>query len=317
MTTHISEKVLSGASVTPDDIAVIIYADLNEVRAEADRIRQTFRGNAVELCAIVNAKSGLCPEDCAYCAQSSHHRTGVVTYPLMDEDEVLARSREARDAGVHRFSIVTSGARVSQDEMRRIGRMIGRIRETGVTPCASLGMLTRDDFSYLRDCGLDRYHCNIETSERFFPSICSTHSFKDKLDTIEHAKAVGLSVCAGGILGMGESWDDRIAMALTLRDCGVDSVPLNFLVPIEGTALGGRPFLLPSEALRIIALFRFLLPDKEIRVCGGRIQALGEHSEKIFAAGADCLMTGNYLTTAGMTYADDVAMIGRLGLRLK
>lgn len=289
---------------------------LPELFAAAHRIRIAFRGLATELCAIVNAKSGACPEDCAYCAQSMNSIWRSAVYPLLRREKVVEKAREAKEERVGRFSVVTSGRRVTRAELRRIAPMIEDVRSLGVMPCASLGLLDRDALSFLRDHGLDRYHHNIETSERFFSSICTTHTYRDKVKTIEAALSAGLSVCSGGIFGLGETWEDRVDMAVGLREMTVHSVPVNFLIPIEGTRLGDRGLLQPLEALSIVSLFRFILPDREIRICGGRTRVLGDLHAMVLAAGADCLMTGNYLTTEGRSFSDDVRLVGHFGLDL-
>lgn len=181
-------------------------------------------------------------------------------------------------------------------------------------PCATLGLLGKDELQFLKDHGLERYHHNLETSERFFPEICRTHTYYDKLKTIEAAKHAGLSVCSGGIFGLGETWEDRVEMAVSLGGLGIDSVPVNFLIPVKGTPLGGRDLLHPLDALKIVSLYRFMLPGKQIRVCGGRIQVLGEFNSMVIMAGADSLLTGNYLTTTGRTFADDLRLIRSYGL---
>jgi len=176
--------------------------------------------------------------------------------------------------------------------------------------------LSKEDLLQLKDAGLERYHNNLETSERFFPEICTTHSYHDKLETIREVKSSGLSLCSGGIFGLGETWEDRIDMAFALREIGPDSVPVNFLTPVKGTRLGLNKIPDPFDALKIISLYRFILPDKEIRVCGGRLQTLGELHSLIFPAGADGLLTGNYLTTLGRNFEDDLKLIDQYGLRL-
>jgi len=192
--------------------------------------------------------------------------------------------------------------------------MVSAVRELGLLPCATLGLLAKQDLQKLRDAGLERYHNNLETSERFFSEICTTHTYQDKIETIREVKSSGLTLCSGGIFGLGETWDDRIDMAFALRDIGPDSVPINFLTPVKGTRLGVNRMLDPFEALKIISLYRFILPDKEIRVCGGRIQTLGEFHSLIFAAGADGLLTGDYLTTLGRHFEDDLRLITQCGL---
>lgn len=302
------QKIRSGKHLTRTEarrISSLPHAQCLDLYAAANRLRARHSKDAVELCAIVNAKSGLCPQHCAYCAQSAQSKTGVPVYPLISRREAFEKAREAQAAGVFRFAIVTSGRKPARKELKEIALMVSDIRSMGLHACASLGLLDADELGFLRDAGLERYHCNIETSERFFPSVCTAHSFTDKLRTIEAAQESGLSVCSGGIMGMGETWDDRIDMALTLRKLAVDSTPINFLNPIPGTPLGTRALMHPFDALKVISLFRFLLPDKAIRICGGRITTLGDFAAMIFMAGADALMTGDYLTTVGRSYDHD------------
>ncbi len=284
-------------------------AELFRLISLGGEIRERFRGKKVDLCAIINAKSGACSEDCSYCAQSSKSLADIPVYPLVGEGQVLEKAREAKEAGVKRFCIVTGGRKVGNKELHEISSMIDGVRKIGLLPCATLGLLDKDELSFLRDSGLERYHHNLETSEKFFPSICSTHTYEDKVRTIHVAQSAGLSVCSGGIFGLGESWQDRIEMAFALKELNVDSAPLNFLIPIKGTPMEGVGLLDPFEALKIISLYRCILPDKEVRVCGGRRQILGEFNSMVFMAGADSLLTGNYLTTTGTTYEDDLRLI--------
>jgi len=271
-------------------------------------------GERAGLCSIVNAKSGACPEDCSFCAQSSKSTAEIEVYPLMKKEVVFERARESKRSGIHRFSIVTSGKKVSEKDLHTIAEMISETKTIGLLPCVSLGMLEESDLAILKTAGLDRYHHNLETSERFFPSLCTTHTYSDKLKTIYSAKTAGLSICSGGIFGMGETWQDRIDMAFLLKELDVDSIPINFLIPIKGTALEHRDFLHPFEALKIVSLYRFILPQKEIRVCGGRTQILNEFNAMVFHAGADSVLTGNYLTTPGISYEDDLRLIKTYGL---
>jgi biotin synthase len=235
---------------------------------------------------------------------------------LLDEDIILEKAREAGSNNVKRFCIVTSGKAVSRDDLTKISGMVGKVRDLGLLPCATLGLLDEDDLKLLKDSGLERFHHNLETSERFFPSICSTHTFADKLRTIEAVKRTGLSLCSGGIFGMGETWHDRIDMAFALKDIGADSVPINYLTPVDGTPLAGMDTIDPIEALSIISIYRIIMPESQIRVCGGRVQTLGELDPLIFLAGADGLLTGNYLTTTGKDYSDDIDIIKKLGFRI-
>jgi biotin synthase len=313
------KKVLGGAPISREDalsITELSGADIFHLFASANRIREYFRDNTIGLCSIINAKSGACPEDCFFCAQSSKNKASAKVYPLIKKEIVIEKAKAAARSGVRRFSVVTSGRKVSRGELSEIAGLISAIREAGLLPCASLGLLNEEELSVLKDAGLDRYHHNLETSEGFFPRICSTHTFTDKLETVKAARAAGLSLCSGGIFGMGEKWQDRIDMAFSLKELGVDSVPINFLVPIKGTALGHRQYLHPFEALKIISLFRFILPGKEIRVCGGRTQVLGEFHSMVFLAGADGMITGDYLTTMGRNPEDDIRLIETYGLRI-
>ena len=313
------KKILEGGLLSREEaraLSKIPRQHLFNLLASADSIRNYFRGNSIQLCTIVNAKSGGCPEDCSFCAQSSKSRADIEVYPLLERNSILKNARNAKKAGAIRFSIVTSGRKVSKKDFTKIRDMISAIRDLGLLPCASLGMLNAEELSRLKAAGLDRYHHNLETSRRFYKKICSTHGYTEKIETVKAALASGLSICSGGIFGMGETWQDRIDMAFTLRRLNVDSVPINFLIPIKGTSLESRALLNPLDALQIIALYRFILPNKEIRICGGRLQVLNEFHPLIFLAGADSLLTGNYLTTFGRVPADDVGLINLCGLTL-
>ena len=319
MIEDLRDKVIAGGSVSLEEalwISELQYADMADLFAAASRIRRHFSGDGVDLCAIVNAKSGACPEDCSYCAQSSKAVSGIEVYPLLDKNKILEKALEAKHAGVKRFCIVTSGRKAGRNELGKIGGMIQEIRSAGLLPCATLGLLDKEELEFLRECGLVRYHHNLETSERFYPEICRTHTYHDKLRTIGSALSAGLSVCSGGIFGIGETWSDRVEMAFALRDLGIDSVPVNFLIPVKGTPLGEQAHLQPFEALKIISLYRFILPAKQIRVCGGRVQVLDEFNSMVFLAGADAILTGNYLTTTGRTFVDDLRLITNSGLRV-
>jgi biotin synthase len=319
MIKQLEEKILKGASVSKEDasyIAEVSGLDIFDLFVSANKIRTHFMGNKAELCSIINAKSGACPEDCSFCAQSSKSKAEIKVYGLLDKETVVLKAKEAKQSGAKRFSIVTSGRKVSERDLFSIADMISEIRDIGLLPCASLGLLRKKDLSILKSSGLERYHHNLETSERFFPKICSTHSYADKLKTIAAIKSAGLSICSGGIFGLGETWRDRIDMAFLLKELDVDSVPINFLIPLKGTALEHRDFLHPFEALKIISLYRFILPQKQSRICGGRMQILGEFNSMIFFAGADSLLTGNYLTTMGRSYEDDLRLIKLYGLNI-
>jgi len=291
-------------------------AGVYELLNIANKLRVENRGGKVDLCSIVNAKSGACPEDCSFCAQSAHSMTNAKIYPLLGKEEILKAALSAKENKARRFCIVTSGKKPSASELEKICAIISEISLMGLLPCATLGMLDKYQLSALKDAGLNRYHHNLETSEAFFKEICTTHTYKDKLRTIDCAKSLGLSVCSGGIFGLGESWEDRIDMAFAIRDTGADSVPINFLSPIAGTPLGSSETLSPMEALKVIAIYRIIMPDREIRICGGRLATLRGLASQIFLAGADGLLIGNYLTTSGGSPADDIQMIEDMGLEL-
>ncbi|NOY39199.1 MAG: biotin synthase BioB [Nitrospirae bacterium] len=316
--TELKERLLNGGEVSEEEASFLAddtAVPLHTLFEAATSIRERFRGNRVDLCSIVNAKSGNCTEDCAYCAQSTRHRTSISVYPWMGQGEIFRRAKEARLSGAKRFCIVTSGKRVSGEEIKVIASAVGEIRQLGLLPCATLGLLDEGELRILKEAGLERFHHNLETSEEFFQKVCTTHTYSDKIKTIMAVKNAGLSLCSGGIFGLGESWNDRIRMAFTLKDLNVDSVPINFLMPVEGTPMGHLPPLHPLEALRIISVYRFILPEKEIRLCGGRVQTLGELNSMVFLAGADGLLTGNYLTLKGRCAEDDIRLIEMLGLR--
>jgi len=312
--------VLSGTDIDYDTVCGLAQAtgaDRWDLFAAAGRVRGHFRGETVDICSIVNAKSGACSENCSYCAQSVHHATGAPVYPLISVDRMAEAASSAKRNGAKRFCIVTSGRGIdSQADLKTIAEGIQKVRAIGLSPCATLGTLTKDQLLFLKNAGLHRYHHNIETSRDYFTKICSTHGFDERLEVLKNASTLGLSACSGGILGMGESMEDRIKMAFTLRELEVDSVPINFLMPIMGTPLENIIPITPLEALHSISLFRMVLPGKEIRVCAGRGTALGQLHPLIFAAGADGFMIGNYLTTSGLDPAEDLKMVRDLGLAI-
>ena len=284
----------------------------------AAQLRDHQHGRRIKLCAIVNAKSGRCPEDCSFCAQSAHHQAQIETYPLMDPHEILARAEEAVAMGAKRFSIVTSGKALTEQEFVQVTHAIRLMQErTRLTLCASVGMLTPERAHALREAGLNRYHHNLETAASFFPQVCTTHRYEEDLDTLRAAHEVRLEVCSGGIFGLGESSVQRLELAYTLKEMAVDSVPLNFLNPIPGTPLARAQTLTPLEILKFVALFRFILPDKDIRICGGRELGLRDLHPLVFWAGANGIMIGNYLTTRGRDYQADLQMIRDLGMEVE
>ena len=297
-------------------LGITQQTDIMLLLARANIVRQHFHGPEIDLCAIVNAKSGRCSENCAFCAQSSHFTTAVRSYPLMSRKTIIAEAENCLRSNTHRFSIVTSGKGVvSEAEFKRICATVEKLSGMpDMSPCASLGVLAPGQFARLKKAGLRRYHHNLETAESFYPHICTTHSFSLRAQTVRAARAAGLEICCGGILGMGETPGQRIELAFTLRELGVDSVPLNFLNPLPGTPLAKQQLLPPLDILKAIAMFRFVLPDTELRICGGREVNLRTLQPFMYLAGASGAMTGNYLTTAGRAPSVDTQEITDLGL---
>lgn len=285
---------------------------LDVILREASRIRDKQFGNEIEFCSIINAKSGHCSMDCRFCAQSVHHRTQMEAYPLLSGKTIVAETKKQWRRGIHRIGWVTSGCSASDDEISKIVDAAGRCHGAGRL-CASLGQLNLETLQKLKDAGISCYHHNLETSEAFYPSICGTQRWSDRLATVIRAKNVGMKTCCGGLFGLGESWQDRYELAIALQRLEVDSIPINFLSPIPGTPLADRPKLPVEEALRIIAMFRLLLPKASIRICGGRPTTFGNRQSEILQAGASALMTGDYLTTDGISPENDMHMIRQHG----
>ncbi len=317
---RITEIAMSGAGICQEDAEEFVRLGperIFQVLPYSERIRRHFKGDEVSLCSIVNAKSGLCGEDCTFCAQSVRYNTGAPTYPMVPAEKIVETALEARRWKAREFSIVTSGTKVAKKEdVATLERALRLMKErAGIERCASLGILDKETLKRLKEAGLESYHHNLETSRSFFPKVCTTHSYEEDVQTVRAAKELGFYVCSGGIFGLGESWQDRIELAMTLRELDVDSVPINFLNPRPGTPLEGARYLTPRECLMIIALYRFILPQKSIIVCGGREVNLRDLQCLIFAAGANGMMIGNYLTTYGRPPEEDLRMLEDLGLK--
>jgi len=315
----IVDRTLAGGSITPEEAIALSAAEgtrVYDLFRAASRLKEHFVGNEVHLCSIINAKSGRCAEDCAFCAQSAHHKTDAPIYPLVREEQMLESARVAEANGSACFGIITSGTTVKGAELEQILAALRRIRrETTILPSCSLGIIDEETAGKLKEAGMDTYHHNLETAESFFPSICSTHDYQDDVNTVRAVKKAGLKICSGGIFGLGETAAQRVEMAFTLKDLDVDSVPMNFLNPIEGTRLEGAANITAMECLKTVALYRMILPDKRITVCGGREKNLRDLQSWIFFAGANGTMIGNYLTTLGRNVDTDLAMFSDLGLK--
>ena len=311
---RLADDIINGRRIgCGDDLSFFLSAETASLCEAADRIRRALCGNHADLCSIINGRSGRCPENCKFCAQSVHNHTGIEEYGFLDEEKILEMCRHNAERGVHRFSIVTSGRTLSPADFEKAVSAYKRMKaECDIALCASHGLLTEEQFVRLKESGVSTYHCNIETSRRYFPYICTTHTFDDKIACIKRAQKCGLDVCSGGIIGMGETWEDRIDMALTLSELGVVSVPINALRPIKGTALENLEQLTEEDILRTVAIFRFILPEAYIRLAAGRI-IMEESGRRAFLSGANATITGDMLTTSGNDIMTDVTMLRDLG----
>lgn len=285
-----------------NDIEQLKRYSLQELMSLALHIKKERRPQSFSLCSIINAKSGKCSEDCRFCVQSAHYQTDAPVYPFKNIDEIIQAAAQAKEIGAGHFSLVTSGKGPLVKDIPSIVKAIAAISEkVGIKVCASLGIMGREDFLLLKGAGLVRYHHNLESSREFFPEICRTHTYDERIETIQAAQEAGLEVCAGGIIGLGESESDRLSMAFSLKECKVDSVPLNILIPLPGTPLSETPPLSIAEILRTIAQFRIIHQDIPIRIAAGRETALNDFLGSAFMAGADGMMIGGYLTQRGRT----------------
>lgn len=318
---NLSDEIINGRIVSPDEasqmLAIESTPEVFFMLAHANAVRQHYKDDKIDLCAIINARSGKCSENCSFCAQSAHHKTDVEEYPLMSVKQIVENARHAVQINAQRVGIVTSGKSVDQaKDIDVISKALEQIKdEVTIKRCASLGALPLEILEQFKTAGLERYHHNLETSESFFPHICTTHSYQDRVETVKAAKQAGLYVCSGALFGLGESREQRIELAFALKELDVDSIPLNFLNPVEGTPAGNNKPMAPLEILKTIAVFRFILPSKDIRICGGREVNLRGLQSFIYLAGANGTLIGNYLTTEGRDHLQDLQDIEDLGLR--
>ncbi len=313
--TEVTERILNGGEISYEEALEFISIEENEEENlealfdGANKIRQRFVGKKADLCTIMNTKSGKCSEDCKFCAQSAHYKTGIQEYELLDYNKILERAKEMEEAGAHRFSLVTSGKGMKGKEFDNIVEIYRRLSEdTNLKLCASHGIIDMHQALQLKEVGVSMYHHNVETSEDYYSEICTTHTYEDRIDTIKNIVDSGLELCCGGILGMGENRDQRVKMALEIKELGVKSVPLNVLNPVKGTPMEGVDTLSPTEILKTMALYRYMIPDCYVRYAGGRM-ALKELQNKGFRAGVNAALVGNYLTTVGNNIAEDKEMI--------
>jgi biotin synthase len=321
---RLGKLVLDGGRISREDALWLFDLtagpDILHLISWANRVRDQFRGNAIHLCSIVNVKSGGCPENCSFCAQSAAYETGAARYGFIESEPVLKAAGEAQDNRVNALGIVAAWKGLNEGPV--LDEVCQRIRELAsdgkTRPDASLGIIKSQAVANrLREAGLECYNHNLETSRRFFPAICGTHTYEDRMDTLRYLRNAGIKLCCGGILGMGETNEDRCEFALALREIDPAHVPLNFLNPIPGTPLEKRPLLPPMEIFKLIACFRLLLPHQEIMVAGGRVANLRDTQALMFFAGASGLMAGNYLTTTNQPVEKDLQMIKDLGFDIR
>lgn len=312
----LAREIIDGRRLSKeDDLSFFKECNLEELCEGADLIREHFTGDKIDLCSIINGRSGRCPEDCKYCAQSAHNHTDCEVYDFLPQEKILEACALNEREGVDRFSIVTAGRALTGEEFDKAIEAYEamRVEHPNIELCASMGFISLEQLKRLRKAGVTSYHHNIETSRRHFPNICTTHTYDQKLATLKLVKEAGLYVCSGGIIGMGEDFDDRIDMALDLFEAGADSIPINALMPIKGTPLEDYPRLTEDEILRTIAIFKYINPEADIRLAAGRA-LLTDDGIKAFKSGASASITGDMLTTvACATIRSDKEMIKSIG----
>lgn len=311
----LAQEIIDGRRLKRgEDFSFFLECDLAEICQGADKIRQACVGDKVDLCSIINGRSGKCPENCKFCAQSAHHNTNCEVYDFLDEDKIIEACKFNESQGVDRFSIVTAGKALTGEEFEKAIHAYERMHaECKIDLCASMGFLTEEQLHRLHLAGVNSYHHNIETSKRNFPNVCTTHTYDQKIETLKKVKKEGMYVCSGGIIGMGETWEDRIDMAVSLAEVEADSIPINVLMPIKGTPYEKFESLSEEEILRTIAIFRFFNPKADIRLAAGRA-LLTNDGEQAFLSGASATITGDMLTTvACATIKSDKEMLEAMG----
>lgn len=314
---EIKERLLAGGKITREEASKIAAeADLDALCDAADEICRHFQGTTVDSCSIVNARSGNCGEDCKWCAQASRHHTGCTTYRFLSEEDTMEAARHNEREGIRRFSLVTSGRTLSDSDLDEFCRIFKRLDdETDLYLCASMGLLSKDQLARLKEAGVKRYHCNMETSKGYFPTLCTTHKPEDKEATIRAARELGMDICSGGIIGMGETLEQRLDFAFELAELDVDSVPVNILDPIPGTPLENTPLISEEDIIRTAAMFRLILPSKSIRFAGGRMRLSQESMLRMMTGGVNGVLMGDMLTTVSNTIADDRILFKKANLQ--
>lgn len=317
--TSFKNKILSGGNISEDEayqLADMLPDAREQLRETSAEITAKLCSRDFDSCSIVNARSGLCSENCKWCAQSKHHATACETYDLIDHDECLEAARDNHRKGVRRFSLVASGRAVKGKALASMCSLLREAKEeTGIFTCASLGLLDGNDLQQLWNAGVRRYHCNLETAPSHFPTLCSTHTIEDKIRTIRAAKEIGFEICSGGIIGMGETTRQRVEFALKLREVAPDSIPLNILSPIPGTPLENQQPISDDDILDTVALFRFINPRTQLRFAGGRNRLSREVQLKAMETGINGGIVGDLLTTLGSTIAEDKTLVDEAGYK--
>lgn len=315
---EIKEKVKNGYEITRDEAIEIYKSDYEELTEAADELRKHFCGNDFDICTIINAKSGKCSENCKFCAQSAHYNTHVKEYDLLDKETIVNDALDKYKRGIPRYSMVASGKSLTDEDINNICYITREIYEKapGIRVCLSGGLISEEGFEKLKDAGIKRVHNNLESSRNYFKEICTTHTYDQKINTIKAAQEAGMEICSGGLIGLGESFEDRIDMAMELRELGVKSVPVNLLNPIKNTPLENMEKLSMEEVNRTCATFRFILKDAFIRLAGGR-SLMEEYGKSAFKSGANATISGVLLTTEGPSIEDDMETLRELNYEIK
>ncbi len=312
----IKNKVLNNQPISRQEADFLAsYPDIDELCDAANEISRKFSGKKIDSCSIVNARSGLCGEDCKWCAQATRHKTGCKTYNFLDEEEVMNAASHNQKEGIKRFSLVTSGRAVTGSDLTKFCDIYRRLsKETDLYLCASMGLLGYEEMIELKNAGVKRYHCNMETSSRFFPTLCSTHTPEDKKKTIRAARQAGLDVCSGGIIGMGETMADILDFAFEMADLAVDSVPINILNPVKGTPLENTPLISEEDIIRTAAVWRFILPKQALRFAGGRMRLSHQSMVRLLNGGINGVLMGDMLTTVSNDIESDRKLFRDAGM---
>lgn len=314
---NLAQEIIEGRRLKRnEDLSFFSTVDLNELCGGADFIRKSLCGDDINLCSIINGRSGKCSENCKFCAQSSHHHTGVEEYDFLDSEKIVEDCKKHAVKGVHRYSIVTAGRELKGNDLKKACDTYKKMNdECNIDLCASHGLLSEEAFIALKESGVSMYHANIETSKRNFPNICTTHTYEDKINSIKLAQKTGFKVCSGGIIGMGETFEDRLDMAISLSELKIESIPINALMPIKGTAYENAKQLTENEILRTVAMFRFINPTARIRLAAGR-SLMMDSGRKAFQSGANATITGDLLTTSGNNIDQDKGMLTGMGFKI-